>query len=518
MAGVITSLQDLLGLNKKQTKAKGGVISRLPTYDGNSQDGKIAVPAFNQHTQDIFETRSANDSRTLMADMFVHDSDVSSAVNGYLTLANTDLMIWVTDPSTGDIDRDLTLQLQAMITALTEPFDYSRGFQLKPDLLTISEEMRYMCLLRGGIGTELVFDKQLVPDRLENVDMATVKWIEKNPGEYKPFQTDAATNKDISLDIPTFWVAFHRRDPTKIYQTGNFVAAINSIAARQLVINELYSIMRMTGYSRMTVAVTEEIILKNAPVQLRTDPVKLREYLNGRLQAIATSLQNLKSGAPFIHWDSVKPEILNDRNAGATMDIRPVIEVLNQQQQAALKTMPTVLGRGQNAQVAGVEARYGAMCADELNKPVGMNLRRAFQFLLNVNGIAGIVHCRFVPAELRPDLELEPQRVMKSARLKDDLSLGLIDDQEYHMQMYGRPAPANSPTLSGTGFMSAGPEADTSAISPNADPMGQSITPVGAKSARSNGNKKSSGGRVVAALHRDDVRDLVDTALRTRDA
>lgn len=509
--GVISTLADLIGLNTKGVKPKKGVVSRLPTFDPNADGGKIAVPSFNQHTQDIFETRSANDSRTLMADMFVHDSDLSAAVNGYLTLANTDLMVWVADPTTGDINRELTMQLQAMIMALTEPFDYSRGFQLKPDLLTISEEMRYMALLRGGVGTELVFDKNQAPDRLENVDLATVRWTEKNPGEYKPYQVDKA-NKEISLDIPSFWVAFHRRDPTKIYQTGSFVSAINSIAARQLVINELYSIMRMTGYSRMTVGVTEEVILKNAPVQLRTDPVRLKAYLNERLQSIATSLQNLKSGAPFVHWDSVKPDILNDKNPAAALDIRPVIDVLNQQQQAALKTMPTVLGRGQNGQVAGVEARYAAMCADELNKPVAMNLRRAFQFLLNINGIAGIVYCKYAPAELRPDLELEPQRVMKSARLKDDLSLGLISDQEYHMQMFGRPAPADAPELSGTGFMNAGPEADTSSISPNADPLGQSITPQNAKSARSNQNTKSGKGRVVAMFSKTDIADMAREA------
>lgn len=520
MAGLsIKGLGDLLNLNKKQTKAKAGVVSRLPTYDGNSRDGKIAVPSFNQHTVDIFDTRVANDSRSLMADMFVHDSDISAAVNGYLTLANTNLMVWVADPSTGEINRDLTMTLQAMMTALTEPFDYSQGFQLKPDLATLTEEKRYMTLLRGGIGTELVFDKQLTPMRLENIDLATVKWIEKNPGEYKPYQTDAATNKDISLDIPSFWVGFHRRDPTKIYQTGNFVAAINSIASRQLVINELYSIMRMTGYSRMTVGVAEEVIIKNAPVQLRTDPIKLRAYLNERLGSIATTLQGLKSGAPFVHWDSVKPEILNDKNPGAALDIRPVIDVLNAQNQAALKTMPTVLGRGNNAQVAGVEARYAAMCADELNKPVAMNLRRAFQFMLNVAGVAGIVHCKFVPAELRPDLELEPQRVMKSSRLKDDLSLGLITDEEYHMQMHGRPAPASAPLLAGTGFMmpAAAPGADVSSVSPNADPMGQSITPVGAKSGRSNANKAGGGGKVVAMFSRDDIIDLVKDSLRPRE-
>lgn len=507
MASVIGSLADLLGLNKKQTKPKKGVVAVLPTYDPNADGGKIAVPSFNQHTQDIFETRAANDSRTLMNEMFVHDSDLSAAVNGYLTLADTDLMVWVVDPSTGNIDRELTMQLQAMILALTEPFDYSKGFQLKPDLRTTTEEMRYMALLRGGIGTELVFDKNLVPERLENVDLATVQWTEKNPGEYKPYQLDK-NNREISLDIPTFWTAFHRRDPTKIYQAGNFVAAINSIAARQLVINELYSIMRMTGYGRITVSVAEEIILKNAPVQLRTDPVRLKAYLNERLQSIGQSLQGLKSGAPFIHWDSVKPDVLNDKNPGAALDIRPVIEVLNQQQQAALKTMPTVLGRGQNGQVAGAEARFAAMCADQLNKPVAMNLRRAFQFMLNVYGVAGIVHCEYAPAELRPDLELEPQRVMKSARLKDDLSLGLITDQEYHMKMYGRPAPAEAPELSGTGFMNTGPQADVSAISPNDDPLGQSITPQNAKSARSNETKKSSGGRVVAMFSQSDIKDM----------
>lgn len=520
MAGVISSLADLLGLNKKQTKAPKGVVSRLPTYDANSRDGKIAVPAFNQHTVDVFESRIANDSRTLMADMFVHDSDLSAAVNGYLTLANTDMMVWVNDPASGDIDRDLSMQLKAMITALTEPFDYSLGFQLKPDLATLTEEMRYMTLLRGGIGAELVFDKQLVPLRLENVDLATVKWIEKNPGEYKPYQTDKATNQDISLDVPNFWVAFHRRDPTKIYQAGNFVAAINSIASRQLVINELYSIMRTTGYPRMTVSVAEEIILKNAPVGLKTDPVKLRAYLNERLQSIAVALANLKSGAPFIHWDSVTPNVINDKSPGAALDIKPVIEVLNQQQQAALKTMPTVLGRGQNGQVAGAEARYAAMCADELNKPVAAVLRRAFQFMLNVQGIAGIVNVQFRPAELRPDLELEPQRVMKAARLQNDLSLGLITDDQYHMEMYGRPAPSTAPQLSGTGFMmpTEAPGADTSSVSPNADPMGQSITPQNSKSVRSNTTKKPSGSRVVAMLSMDDVRQMVFDHIKSQDA
>lgn len=494
MATLIKSFADFVGLGKSP-KVKAGPTSATRTFDKNAQGGVVTVPAYREHLTDLFTTRSATDSRDLMRDLFKQDADVSAAVNGYLTLANTTQVCYVTDPTTGSIDREATQTLQALIHALTEPVDYSKGFQLKPDKDTLAEEMRYMTLLRGGIGSELVIDKTGVPDRLENVDLATVEWTEKISGEYKPFQRDKATNKQISLDIPSFFVAFHRRDPTRIYQYSDFVAAINSIAARQLVINELYAIMRVTGYSRMAVAVTEEIILRNAPAQIKADPAKTATYMNARLNQIGTSIANLKSGDPFVHWDSAKPGVLNDRNAGAAMDIRPVIEVLNAQNQAALKTMPTVLGRGDNTGTASVEARFAAMCADELNKPVAANLRRAYQLMLNLNGIPGIVHLYFLPAELRPDLELEPQRVMKAARLKDDLSLGLILDEEYHLAMFNRMPPLNAPVLSGTGFMkpTEAPAADVSKISPNADPLGQAITPQNSSSANSKAAKSSGG-------------------------
>lgn len=493
---LIKALTDLV--TPKPPKVRAGATTQSPTFDPNSNTGILTTPAYQEHLTDVFSSRTASNSQTLMADLFKQDPDVSAAVSAYLTLSSTDMVVFVRDPGTGDIDRDATMSLQALMHALTEPWDYTKGFQLKPSLQALQEEMRYMALLRGGVANELILDKTLTPDRLENVDLATIKWKEKESGVFKPFQLDKKDNKEIQLDIPTFWVSFHRRDPTKIYQYSDFVSSINTISARQLVINELYSIMRLTGYSRMSVKVLEEVVIRNAPAQLKTDPRKLREYMNGRLAEIAQTMANLKSGQPLVHWDSSEPNILNDKNPGAGMDIKPVIEVLNAQNQAALKTMPTVLGRGGNIQAASVEARYAAMSADELNKPVATNLRRAFQFLLNINGIPGIVDVRFLPAELRPNDELEPQRVMRAARLQNDLSLGIITDEQYCIEMYNRPPNDGAPPLSGTGFMNQGPEADVNAISPNSDALGRSVASTGSKSARSNANKKPGGGRVVA--------------------
>ena len=39
--------------------------------------------------------------------------------------------------------------------------------------------------------------------------------------------------------------------------------------------------------------------------------------------------------------------MVNDKKAGMSIDIEPVIKTLNAQNQAALKTMATILGRGE---------------------------------------------------------------------------------------------------------------------------------------------------------------------------
>lgn len=54
----------------------------------------------------------------------------------------------------------------------------------------------------------------------------------------------------------------------------------------------------------------------------------------------------LEAQGIFVHMDSVKPGVMNDKNPGTSIDITHVIDVLNAQNQAGLKTMATVIGRG----------------------------------------------------------------------------------------------------------------------------------------------------------------------------
>lgn len=475
----------------KPIKALRAATSITPTFNPQAPDRILTVPLYREHLDVLFDTRLTKTSQDLLQDLFKNDPDVSAAVGAYLTLSDTPLTMMVYDLE-GELDQDATRELSKLVRALTRPTDYTQGFQMKTSLAMLCQELRYMLLLRGGIAGELVFDKNYVPTRLQQVDFKTLEFFETEPGKYKPRQKVSGRSEGVLLDIPSFFVAYHRRDPTKVYPTSDFLSVINTVAARQQVINDLYRIMQVTGFPRIALKVVEEVLMKSAPASVKEDPTALAEWANTQLSAVSGTFATLRADQAFAHFDSVEPSVINEKNPGAGLNIKEVIEVLNAQNQSALKTMATVIGRGDGSVgVASAEVRIAAMNADQLNVPLQQFLDQVFTFLINVYGIPGFVETKFAPAELRPDLELEPQKVLRQSRMLQDLSLGNITDVEYHMSNYGRLPPASATPLQGTGFMDKGPEVRTDDVSPNANggSLGRSLTPEGGKAARSNAVK-----------------------------
>jgi hypothetical protein len=489
MASKIESLLKVI-LPKRSNPKGVGVTS---TYNSSSTENVLSAPTYKDHLTDVFTSRSSDDSRKLIQDLITQDPDVSAAVNAFLTVANTEPLI-VVRTADGLPDREGQKTINQFLLALTTRFDYSKGFQLPQSIRSISENFRYMVLMRGGIGAELILEKTFMPTEIRHVDLATINWYEKEVGKFIPEQTPENDSVKVLLDIPTFFVSYFRRDPTKIYTNSPFVSAINTVAARQQVINDLYRIMQLTGYPRLEITVVEEILTKNAPSTVRADAVKLKQYISTQMATIRSSVANIRPDQAFVHTDSVKAGIMNDKNPGTTMNIDSIISTLNAQNQAGLRTMATILGRGESGvNTASVEARIFSMNAEEINEPVAEIWSQILTMAVRLHGHEdSYVDFRFRPVEMRPHLELEPQKVMKAARLKEDLSLGIITDDEYHLDLYGRLRPDSSPELSGTGFMSGGEEAgvDVTKITPNSDPLGKSLAPKGSKGASSNNVKK----------------------------
>lgn len=434
------------------TRANPKGTAQTATFNPSNTTNTLSLPDFRGHLQDIFNTRRASDSRTLLKALFTQDPDVSAAVNAFLTVANTQ-PVFICKDIDGLIDREAQKSLNIILTALVTRFDYKSGFELRPSIRSISEMMRYMVLLRGSVASELVLNKNQLPHQIRLVDPASLEFYETEPALYKPLQV-ADSGDDVSLDIPTFFLSYFRRDPTTIYSTSPFVSSINTVAARQQVVNDLYRIMRFTGYPRIEVKILEEVLIKNAPENIKADPVSRSNWVSDEINRISGQLSTLRPEQALVHTDSMETSILNDKNASAGLNVDSIVGALNAQNQAALRTMSTILGRGESGvNTASVEARLFTMTAEEINEPVSELWAQMMTMAVRIAGhVDTYVECSFRPAEMRPATELEAQMQMRQTRLLEELSLGIITDDEYHLEMHGRIRPDDAPELSGTGF------------------------------------------------------------------
>jgi hypothetical protein len=378
-----------------------------------------------------------------------------------------------------------------ILDKLFTTYDYTAGFDSRPDLKQFLDDCRYEILLRGALGFELILDKQYAPDRLRLVDMISIVWNEDKPGHYFPSQRPPSGGAPIPLNIPTFFTTMFHQNPNDAYAYSPFVSVINTVAARTSVINELYRIMQVTGYPRLDITVLEDIIMQNAPANLRADPESRQRFVNAQLDTIRSTFASIRSDQAFVHTNGVEAKMVNDKNPGAAINMKEVIQTLDAQNQAALKTMPSVVGKGDNGTVASTEARLFAMNCDSLNGTVAAPISSALTLAARIAGFQGRIEVYFPSVELRPVLELEPQFTMKSSRLKQDLSLGIISDEEYCLEMYGRPPLPGAPPLSGTNFLTQGQVGiNASNVSPNSDPMGAGLTSPGGQNAKSNRTKQ----------------------------
>lgn len=485
-------LDKLLARVPKTSRPPSGGETRTPTFQPYAPYYQLAYPNYLDHLTDLSAERNQTDSRQIIKDLCKFDPDVSATIHAYLTLADTEMIAVAVDLD-GAIVGKATRDVYRLLNRITRQRDYTKGYTLKESLDQHNANLRYMVLMRGGIADELVLDASRQPTAIRLIDSASLRWYEPEPGLYKPGQLVMGDPLPRLLDYPNFFTSFYRRDPTGIYTYSDFVSAINTVASRQQVINDLYRIMRITGFPRIDVKIMESVIVDNAPIDIKQDAEKMRAYVTAQLSSLAGQFATIRADQALTHSDSVDIKILNERSSGVAVDVNPVIDTLNAQNQAALKTMATIIGRGSaGVNTSSVEARIAAMYADQINKPVSENWGQILSYAMHQTGFQGYVNVWFRPSELRPDTELEPQRVLKASRLRQDLSDGIISDEEYTLEMYGRLPNKGAPTLSGTKFVgepnaTADEAADNAAdVSPNSDPLGRSIAPAKTKMTKAN--------------------------------
>jgi len=444
-------------------------------------DGDTAqVARFNPY-QDVGGIRTlGTDSNDIIKDLHRYDADAANALWAMLRFANTKLNIIYRDEK-GEFDADKTKEFN---TTLKASWLFSINKQTPEEL---ADSIRRQLFLYGGVGLEVVLDKNKLPIDYILVKSSSIKWTYKK-GHFTPFQ-DGPGNKKIKLDLPTFFFQDLDKDPGEAAAESPLLTAIQAVAFKQAITADIQRVMKKAGYPKLKVKVLEDVLKKHAPRDIKGDDVKLAKWLRKKKTEIATDLGKIKPEEALVIFDSIEAEYMSSNTSG-TVDFRPIMEILDGQVVSALKSLPSILGKGRSTQnSASVEAKVYINTPTYLQAKSAKIMSQALTMSARLLGYKGFIECSFDTIDLRPALELEPQKLAKQNRILQLQSFGHITDDEAALILGIEHAP--SKPLMGTNFLGSDPSMDVEGISPNTDPLGRSITGgAGAGSTTGSSNKK----------------------------
>ena len=405
----------------------------------------------NYHTRNLNDYRYANDADTMLMLLSKIDPDMSTGIWNFLRLANSGLKVIAVDLKGQASPKGQDL-LNALCKRIAGLDNYKDWALYKPAELVASQLMKYV-LIRGGCAMETVLGKDKRVNELCVIDPLNISFVHKAKGQFVPQQR----NLDgimVNLDIPTFFWSVLDQDADDPYETPPFLPAVSAIMFNIAFMQDLERIVKKMAYPRLTIKIIESTLRKFAPLIAQSDETKMTEWLQAQKSAIGTALRGLDPEDAAVFFDSIDINVLESKH-NATVDFRPLKEVIDQRIIAGLKSLPTILGRqfGSSQTIGGVEALLYSKSITSIQEVVAALLTRALTLALRLEGHQGYVKVSYAAVNLKPENELETFRTLKQSRVLELLSLGFITDGQAAEELTGDPTlPKTFKPLSGTGF------------------------------------------------------------------
>ena len=416
---------------------------------------------------DIATYRTANDTRTVVRDLSASNPDLSATINSYLRVGiPNEYTVIARDPD-GVINVEATKLAQELLRRLTYLGDVSLGYNPVSDLQSLSESLSKELLMYGSMALELALDKQRLPLYLNAVSVTKLQFKEEDGGVY-PVQVIAG--EEISLDIPTFFYISLDQDLLTAYSSSYMEPAIQAVLADTAFLNDLRKSMQRVIQPRLIATIIEDRVKQSAPPEIAVDPDKMGELYSRLIEELTAELNGLQPEDALVSFDNVKYDMLKASSGGDKVaDTLAIVQQLIESKLAAgAKSMPAILGRDANGSSSTTSAMLFLKNANIIRTKLNILYSRMLTQAVRLMAQDVYVEFSYAELDLRPQAELEAYRSMKQSRILEQLSLGLITDEEASIQLTGNLPREGHKPLAGTMFranngnLSANPTSQTS--------------------------------------------------------
>lgn len=429
----------------------------------------------------------------------------AAAVTTMVEIAATKLKIAAYDVGSNRFNPKGTNLAKTIMASFNSLHDYNQGFSTKKSIpSTVKMMLREACLI-GRVCGELVLNKARFPERLQIVNGETIKMISDNskPGGMYPAQQVLGVNTPnkavqpyVPLDIPTFWMDDVHPDPSSAYSRSPMESSIKLLIYFDEFMEDIRRAVRQSGHNRVTMTLDATKVKAAAPADVQGNDPQLLEWMNGVKSQVEEQLRDIAPEDALVMYDMITCDAIQS-NVGSKLDYTPLLNVISALLATGMRTPPGVIG---------LQLDNGAQSSDNLSAlvflkglaslqtPVETVMSRALTLGCRLFGADVYVEAVFASPNLRPATELEAFYTMEQTRILQQLSIGMITDEQAANDLGLGPLPKGYKKLSGKFFLNGNNANEVAPGSgdtthPGATGIGRTLQPP--KSAPRKGGGKS---------------------------
>jgi len=451
----------------------------LPSYLRNAdqpKDSFLLQDDLRLSTSDIENLRYGRNTSEVLRNLCQASPDLSSAIYAALRMAVTDSYTVVGRNLDGTVNSEATQLVQQLVRKIDFIGPSDGGYNAWPSIRSSSESMGKELMLLGACAQEVIINKARLPEALMPIAVDTIKFKHHNRRK-QPYQV--LGGQEISLNYPTFFYVSLDQSLRTAYPQSPVESAIQPMVSMQSFMNDLRRVFRRAIHPRIKAMIKTEEFKRQAPVEVLHDEERLQQYMDETISAIQTLIDNLNPEDAIVLFDILDIDYLANGNISLSDEYKTMAGILDRKLSAGSKTLPTVLGHQDTSNVASTQSMlFVKSVTGAILLKLNEMYSRALTLCVRLYGVEAVVDFKYRLPSLRPENELEAFRAMEQSRVLQQLSLGLITDEEAALSLTGTLPPEGYQSLMGTMFTVnnpgnvSTPESNTSAL--NQDLSGDS--------------------------------------------
>lgn len=414
----------------------------------------------------LADLRSRSTTSDVLREMSVQSPEMSSAVSLALRTGIPDRFTLIGRNLDGQVDAAATSLAHELLRRLTYLGDASGSFGPQQGIQSLSETLGKDLLLEGAMCLEVALDKSRTPASLNAIAPSTLVFYEED----KSFRlAQKVGGEEISLDLPTIIYSSVDQSSAQLFPTSPLEAAIKPIIADIDFSTDIQRALKRAVLPRLNAVIDSEKLKKMTPPEILADPEKFAAYQNEVIASVQAVVNGLNPEDALVSFDSVTYSYVDGGHEPGDV-LEKVQKLLNGKLTAGVKSLPVALGFGGSQNASSTESLLFLKHCDLVRRKLNEVYSRALTVAIRIMGVEGYVEFVYDPLDLRPTRELEAFKQMEQSRILDQLSLGLISDDEACILLTGHLPPQGYAPKSGTMFRGgaaapvANPTSNTSAV------------------------------------------------------